>query len=237
MAGDFDSEDTKLAAFCANHLDLHAAKLGNEYFYASLPHCVIDAVYSIGVRYEGVQNVVRRYCNYFDVSQVRPSREELPSRPEQQPLSDLVRNMEVLGIERFTRHIFQNSQRTSSQSGILKSDAVFRFARVLSSHSIDFFQDISSHIDDTDLERELRNIPGQSSGISIDYFFMLAGDGRLIKPDRHVLGFLRRVLSRTCGIEEARSLLSNACVTLRPRFPQLTPRVLDYVIWSHERSR
>mgnify|MGYP003466554474 CR=1 FL=1 len=37
-------------------------ELGDEYFYASLPLCVIDAVYSIGVRYGSVRNVIRRYC-------------------------------------------------------------------------------------------------------------------------------------------------------------------------------
>lgn len=35
-------------------------EVAEEYGYASLPLCVIDSVFSIGVRYEGVRNVIER---------------------------------------------------------------------------------------------------------------------------------------------------------------------------------
>jgi hypothetical protein len=47
--------------FCIKNLDLENAKLGNEYFYQSLPLCVIDAVFSIGIKYQTTQAVVQRY--------------------------------------------------------------------------------------------------------------------------------------------------------------------------------
>jgi hypothetical protein len=50
---------------CRTVLDLPNAQLNREYGYRCLPLCVIDAVWSFGVRYEGVKNVVQRYCNYF----------------------------------------------------------------------------------------------------------------------------------------------------------------------------
>ena len=39
-------------------LDLRTVELPDEYFYPSLPLCVIDAVFSIGVRYEAVRRAV-----------------------------------------------------------------------------------------------------------------------------------------------------------------------------------
>lgn len=236
LAGDSNADASKLAAFCAERLDLQGAKLGREYSYASLPLCVIDSVYSIGVRYEGVRNVVRKYCEHFHLPRFRNG-SELPKREEQQPLSDLVEKMEMFGIDRFRLEIFQNSQRTSSRGGIAKSEAVFRFARALQKYRIDFFQDIAEHADNRNLESDLRSIPGQSSGISIGYFFMLAGDDTLIKPDRHIMSFLRRCVGRISNIAEARVLISGACRLLKPRYPHLTPRLLDYMIWNWERSQ
>jgi len=79
--------------------------------------------------------------------------------------------------------------------------------------------------------------PGQTSGISISYFFMLAGTEDLIKPDRMIGRFLKRHLGYEPSPAEAQSLIFGACEILRAQYPHLTPRLLDYVIWSHERAR
>ena len=233
----FQSDEAKLADCCKQHIDLQKARLGDEYFYESLPQCVIDAVFSIGVRYEGVQNVVRRYCTHFHVAEFRQHRNQLPDTCDQQPISTLIENMEKLGIERFTREVFQNSQRTSAQGGILKTDAVLQFARVLRGHGIEFLQDVAKAAEDVTLDQDLRTIPGQSSGISIGYFFMLAGNDDLIKPDRWIMSFLQRCLGRTCTTSEAGLLLTKVCESLQPQYPHLTPRLLDNMIWNYERSR
>ena len=47
-------EIDQLVDFCKNTLTLEDVKLGDEFYYQSLPLCVIDAVFSIGVRYSGV---------------------------------------------------------------------------------------------------------------------------------------------------------------------------------------
>jgi hypothetical protein len=164
-----------VAEFCAQHLPLAGARLADEYFYQSLSLCVIDAVYSMGVKYGGVQNVVRRYCEYFDLQAFRELRDRMPPTSEQQSLSTLVEKLGQFGIQRFTRDIFQNRQRTSTQAGTLKSEAVFRFASVLRDHGMNFLQDVPPRAFDASLEAALRQIPGQRSGISTSYFFMLAG--------------------------------------------------------------
>jgi hypothetical protein len=169
-----------LANFCSENLRLDGARLANEYFYQSLPMCVIDAVYSIGVRYEGVQNVVKRYCDYFGLREFRQSRDCLPPTSDQQPLTVQIESMNKLGIEKFTQDVFQNRQRTSSRGGILKSEAVFHFSTVLHEHGIRFLQDVPAMVMNARLGSKLRQIAGQGSGISIRYFFMLAGSESLI---------------------------------------------------------
>jgi hypothetical protein len=112
-----------------------------------------------------------------------------------------------------------------------------RFATVLTAHGVNFLQDVPPKVSDLDLEAKLRRIPGQTSGIPISYFFMLAGTEDLIKPDRWIGRFLTRHLGYEPRPAEAQSLISGAYEILRTKFPHLTPRLLDYVIWSHERER
>jgi len=226
-----------VTVFCERELILQGALLGGEYFYQSLPLCVIDAVYSIGVKYKGVQNVARRYCEYFGLEEFRETRDQVPPTAEQQPLSALLEKMRALGIEKFTREIFNNKQRTSPRGGILKSDAIFRFASVLRDNGINFLQHVPRRLLDSDLEAELRQIPGQTSGISIRYFFMLAGEENLIKPDRWIGRFLKRCLNAEPTAAESQLLISMACERLRTTCPELTPRLLDNVIWKYERAR
>ncbi len=145
--------------------------------------------------------------------------------------------MGALGIEKFTEGIFSNKQRTSPRGGILKSEAIFRFATVLGDNGINFLQDVPPRVQDADLEAELRQIPGQTSGISIRYFFMLAGTEDLIKPDRWIGRFLKRCLNAQSTPEDAQFLISSACEMLLTEYPDLTPRLLDNVIWNYERER
>jgi hypothetical protein len=85
------------------------------------------------------------------------------------------------------------------------------------------------------LETALRSVPGQRSAISVSYFFMLAGDENLVKPDRWIGRFLKRHLGYVTSSAEAQSLIAGACAILRVKYPHLTPRLLDNVIWNLER--
>jgi hypothetical protein len=237
LSTDLKEKAASLAALCEQELPLQDARLGDEYFYQSPSLCVIDAVYSIGVKYGGVRNVVKRYCSHFGLQEFRNPRHELPPRDKQEPLSALVEKMRTLGIEKFTTSIFRNKQRTSTRNGILKAEAVFRFATALTAHDVQFLQDVPPRVADSKLEADLLQIPGQTSGISTSYFFMLAGTEDLVKPDRWIGRFLARHLGYVPGSAEAQSLISGVCEILRKKFPHLTPRLLDYVIWSHERAR
>ena len=221
MAANTDAET--IAAHCRGCLSLDAlAAPVTEYGYPDLPLCVLDAVWSIGVRYGGVQNVVARYRAWDGAAQT---------------VSGFVSAIEGVGVEAFAADVVQNRQRTSATGGILKAEAVLRWARVLHRHGIETLAEVSSYGSNAPLERDLRRIPGQRSGISLRYFAMLCGDETLIKPDRMTARFLQSALGRPVSLDEMQALYAGACAALNISHPALTPRRLDNAVWNYQRTQ
>src|SRR5262249_14411279 len=122
-------DDADLVAAHADRvLPLASASLGDAYYYASLPLCVIDAVYSVNVRYESVEAVVRRYCQRSDLPRTRPDKPALPPREQQESVTAFCERFDDLGLVAMTKEVFGNRQRTSPRGGIPKADAVKQFA-------------------------------------------------------------------------------------------------------------
>jgi hypothetical protein len=136
-----------------------------------------------------------------------------------------------------TTEVYQNRQRTSSRSGILKSEAVLRFSRVLSKHSVNYLQDVEEIIGSRRFEADIRKIPGQGSGISTRYFYMLAGSDDFIKPDRMIRRFVYRILERDLSEDDLHDAVVGALGVLVNEFPGLTPKSVDHLMWRFERGR
>ena len=68
----------EIAEFSIENLDLKNFKLDSEFFYQSLPLCVIDSIFSIGVKYESVKNTVQNFCNYTNIHPFRIDRTKIP---------------------------------------------------------------------------------------------------------------------------------------------------------------
>lgn len=212
----------------------HAIKLGDEYFYSALPLCLVDAIFSIGVKYEGTRNVVARYAKHARIAPYR-SREG-DARIDSERISDLVRRIETVGgPDVAASSLFGSRQRTSSRNGVLKSEAVYQAALMMQRRGVENLTDFRDQ-DDGELEREFRAIRGQGSGISWSYLCMLAGDDNGVKPDRMIQGFVADALGREVGSEMSRDLLVRAAKTLSMRGTLLTPRTLDYAIWEYQRT-
>jgi hypothetical protein len=231
-----------IADYCRQVLKLSGVRLSDPYFYMSLTLCIIDAVFSIRARYETTMSTVERYCDYFKLKRYRANKDSLPTISEQQSVGDFIRSVESKGVDYFTDNVFRNRQRTSSRNGILKSEAVLRFAAVLRGHDVNYFQDIHKILSDNRFEGDIRKIPGQKSGISLKYFFMLAGSDDIIKPDMHIINFLKdafrnKNIDRQVSLNDAQVLLSGATRILRIDYPHLTPRLLDNIIWSYQRNQ
>lgn len=232
---DVDADALRLSEYAQRVLPL-SKPLPDEYFYASLCLCVLDTVFSINARYAAVERVVARYSTRYGTPRLRPSRDCLPPRGEQEGVSTLVERIGAYGPDRFASEIAENRCRTSPRSGILKAEAAMRFAQVLSANGIEHFQDMESLELMPCVEAEIRAIPGQTSCLSFTYFCMLAGDEQLVKADRHLIGFVSAALGWRVTENECGPLLRKATQILNMQLPNLRPRTLDYLAWSFQRA-
>lgn len=217
-------------------LSLGEARLSNSYFYQSLPLCVIDSVFSIGVRYEGVERTVKGYCDFYGLNRFRSDKHSLPEKVNQESISDFCVKFEKLGEEKMASSVFCNRQRTSTKNGILKSRASYEFACVLKAHGVEFFQNVEVVLNNESFSNDILKIPGQKSGIALKYFLMLAGSDDLIKPDRMIISYLERILKRKVNNTEAQNILVKASENIKLIYNNITPRLLDHEIWKYERS-
>lgn len=151
----------------ANHIEdigLETVGVSQEYRYAPLPLCVIDAVFSIGVKYTSTQATVARFCDKTGWPRFATSREDRGAGTHS--LLDLLALYDGLTSEAAAQQFFGNRQRTSTTSGILKAEAVRLFAEALRRCEIDTFADITA--DRLELaEAIILGLPGQGSGIAL----------------------------------------------------------------------
>ncbi len=224
----------RVVAHCAALPNLATAQLGMEYFYTGLPLCLIDTVFSRGVRYEGTKRVIQRYCDYWSLQQKWGERDELPPRDAQQSVAAFVQDVERVGVETYTNKVFINRQRTSAKNGILKAEASYHFGTALLAHGANYLQDVSALAANTAFQQAVRAIPGQKNALS--YFFILCGLHDFVSPGRWVVGFVEQSVGRPVRLDDAQRLVTLACAELKHHYPHLTPALLDHCIWLRERE-
>jgi|WetSurMetagenome_2_1015567.scaffolds.fasta_scaffold31531_2 hypothetical protein len=210
----------------ANNKDF---QLADEYDYGHLVLCVIDSVFSIGVRYQSVKNTINHFCDYYKIEKF-PKNEELTN-------SHILKLMDLYTTDELTEKIFQNKQRTSTKNGIRKSEAVLMFLRVLIKYKVESFKDLDKIITNDKFENEIREIPGQKSGISLKYFFMLAGSEDLIKPDRMIIRFLEHESGKKLSLNDCQLVLTEVSKNLNEMGFKITPKKLDNLIWNYQRTQ
>jgi hypothetical protein len=204
-------------------------ELPQEYNYRHLPLCVIDSVFSIGVRYQGVTNTINRFCNYFCIDKFSSNKELT--------VSGVLTLIEGESIQHITDKIFVNRQRTSSVNGILKTEAVIHFLKTLQKFHFESLSDVKRFAGNSELEDAIRLIPGQRSGISFKYFLMLAGTDDLIKPDRMIQRFLESLGIKSIDLSESQILFNSVVEQMNSSGFNLTPRKLDNLVWNYQRQR
>ena len=218
---------------------------GKEYTYNSLVFCLIDAVFSIGVNYKSVENTVKKYAKYYNLDLFEAN------EFDKHTINDFITNYENFNKMEcscncelsFAKCVLQNLQRTSSKSGILKADACMKVAKKLRENNIFTIKDFREKNDDelNKIDDVIRNgVPGQSSGIMFSYLRMLAGDDNYCKPDRWIIRFLEENGLSDISKDNIliQKLFYDTCTKLREEgYIHLTPRYLDYQIWSYQRSK
>lgn len=96
------------------------------------------------------------------------------------------------------KEVFCNQQRTSSRKGILRVEAVYQFADILRKNGINTFGDTENECRNEKVRAKIREIKGQKSGISFDYFLMLAGSDGHTKADGMLRAFVADALREFC---------------------------------------
>jgi len=193
--------------------------------YDSVGLAVVDAVWSIGVRYQSVENVMARY---------RAARLAGGDDPEADRPRDVRRFIEACGGPEAFAQRLGNRQRTSTTNGILKAEAVLHEARILEEEGVELPADLTGASPERleHLQGRWSTVAGQGSGVSWRAFSMLVGLPE-VKPDRMIRRFAAAALGRpretAVSVDEARDLVLGAAARLG-----VSPRALDNAIWSYQ---
>ncbi len=205
--------------------------------WTSLSFCTVDAVWSIGARYNKVvvPLVRKKFAAKFGVTEPTVSANQ-PVPKDPLPLSRL----DDLTVDSLTA--LTNRQRTSTRGGILKADAVLQHVAVFSDHRVETMQDALALFSDIErfdqVDKALRSIPGEGSfGIRRNYLWMTIGQDDLIKPDRMVLRWLGRhdVKTDPAGARDIIAALVPA-VSQKLERP-VTAWEIDHVLWLAGRRK
>lgn len=219
-------------------IELGAISAGaEEYGYPNLVLCLIDAIFSIGMRYTTTRRVVEHFKLWWDsnVDGLSASDSRLSVADFASQLG-FVTELDQPGARAEAKRVFGNLNLTSPRGGILKAIAVVEAAQALLSFGIEDKSDLLEHYSDSEFTDAFRSIRGQSSGVSLRYLFMLAGREEEAKPDRMILRFLERHLGYRPRPEEAVALLSAVTDELRKDGLNMSVRDLDHAIWRTETS-
>lgn len=218
---------------CIKNLDLKGAKLGDEFYYENLTFCLIDAVFSMGIRYKIVQNAIIRYKNYIA---------DKGFNFNEHKISDFKKIVDSFSCEDkkylLVSENILTKNRTSPKNGILKTEACYRIAEILVKYHIETKEQFNSMPENImeSVNEEIKNVRGQSSGIMLEYLYMLAGNDDICKPDRHLHKFVETATGEQEDDYTIQNLMKNVTDILKKDFPNLTVRLLDYEIWKFQRK-
>ena len=218
-----------LVNYSKANLSLGGAKLSDEYYYDSLPLCLIDAIFSIGVRYSSTFKTVNNYSVSKGINKIS---NPLGMKSDSYKIDDLINDIKHLG-DFGASTLFKNRQRTSTRNGILKAQAVLEAAIVLKDNGINDFESLTNKLPSITTNL-FESVKGQKSGISFRYFLMLAGDDNYLKMDRWLLKFLYDAtgIDFSSDLVAAHDIYIKACHHLESFYPNLNPRLYDHVIWQ-----
>jgi hypothetical protein len=194
-----------------------------------------DAVFSIGVRYAQCQNAVHHLARTQGWRVYRGPGTPYPERAQQNTVRQLLATLAA--AQNPAADLFNNRGYANPRAAqpILKAELLRSVAQVLDTHGIQVFQDLSPWPEK--LDETLAALPAMSSGIIVRYLRMLAGDANGVKPDRMIVRFIERALNRKVSPEEAVELIRGTARSLQQSgYPHLDARLLDHLIWNHQRS-
>lgn len=195
----------------------------------SLALCIIDSIYSTGSHYQSVINVVSAYCEYRRAQNADPHHDG--------PVELLSTFEELGGSDKWASHMKNRKPASTSPHAVLKAEVVCKAAMLLQVHKVLTPADLGpwTALDGSSLlQKAWKALPSQSSGITLNYLFIIAGY-QSIKPDRMIWRFIHEHTSLAEGQitnSEAVELIKLVAVG----YPT-EARKLDHVIWRYASGR
>jgi hypothetical protein len=214
-------------------------QLGMQYHFASLPQCVVGAVFSDEADPETELAAVDAYCGAAGFEQKgwpRFSEHRVPLDKQQSIISMLGMYQQArengAGFDDISMKFFGNTRKTREQKGPLCAEAAYNFAEALA--KVHFCTTLDVHafhlspIRKHELDRMVRGIPGLEDRNALHYFYMLSGNEWHVRADRALLEFLSGagIIIEKKDPVEADRILHRVHDRLAWEYPHATPRAL-----------
>lgn len=191
----------------------------------SLALCIVDAIWSMGVHYQGVKNVIKQYEVWLAAKGRGPAK--IRSAWE------LADDIESVGGDREFADAVGNHSLTSTKNGVLKASAAHAAALALSGMGVETTEHLRKRHSDPDVKAAWTAVPGQRSGISWHYLCILAGVDD-VKADRMICRFVALANGAPVSPDVAYRAVRGAHELLTADGTKLTLRALDNAIWRAE---
>ena len=209
-------------------------------YYPSIAICALDAVFSIRANYcSTVVPKLERFCSLYQIPWQLMN--TMPAIENQLKVSEVIKKMNgITGTRLATALDFHQPATTTKDINkkILKTEAFIRFINTLAVNGIETYQDLNGVTRETEeeLRETLKKIPGQR--VSVDYFFMLTGDIKMVKVDRHIENFTKKATGvQNLSHKQIVDLYRNGAVFLQEHgYPDMNPRHLDHIVWEYQKK-
>ena len=190
----------------------------------------VDSIFSIQAKYDAtVVPLVKRFAEYVGMKDL----DHDSFTPKQ-----FMEMFQGWDFDVLATKVFKNKQRTSSNHGILKAEALYREIEMLNQNSIQTRDDLIHCKNIDDIEKQWRSVRGQSSGITWRYFLMGVGFTNYFKDDTWVYRFFINELGYKDihmggDYEKLKTAFINEFNQVKVFYPKLTISKLDNVIWEY----
>lgn len=194
----------------------------------------VDSIFSIQAQYiSTVVPLVKRFASFVGLKDLNN---------DQYTPKQFIETFKNYDFNSLATLVFKNKQRTSSQNGILKAEALYRIVEMLNNNNIQTRNDILNSKNIDDIEDQWKSVKGQGSGITWRYFLMGCGNNTYFKDDTWVYRFFINELGykniRMGGdYKNLKIAFDNEFEQVKKVYPQMTVTKLDNVIWEFMSTR
>ena len=215
----------KKAVCCSIPLD--NPTLPDRFFPAHLSVALIDAIFRSRGNDDHTVPAARRYCHRFDIAQTCMNRWDPPAAGEQESLTDLIGRFDSLGVDRMIGDVFRTGQ-SLPRTKLPRAEYVLRAARELRRIGIEVLQDVQVRSRE-EIEQELADSVGLGAS-TIRMILIYTGNDEFVCGDEYVRRFVADAVEKEAvSAARAESLVRQCAYEMI-----LSPRFLDYQIWSRK---